>query len=146
MRAVRVFTISLIRMKSDEQLLHELEQLTAGLLFMSESDYPFTAFLWNGSVDITEDYLREIAGEKRDAPVSVVSVDKFFRVAASEPEWKGAEELAVAKRYQALLKWLKENLYGLKVYRIGEISIPVYIVGKSASGSWIGILTRVVET
>lgn len=133
-------------MKSDEQLLLELEQLIAGLLFMSESDYPFRAFLWSGSRDVTEDYLRELAGQRPDAPVEVMSVDEFFRVAASEPEWKGAYELAVAKRYQALLRWLKEHLTDLRVYRVGEISIPVYVLGKSASGSWIGISTRVVET
>jgi hypothetical protein len=32
------------------------------------------------------------------------------------------------------------------VYRIGEVNMPVYIIGKSSSGSWLGLSTRVVET
>ncbi|HEY0324071.1 MAG TPA: nuclease A inhibitor family protein [Pyrinomonadaceae bacterium] len=133
-------------MKTDEQLIKELEQAIAGLLFMSESDYPFQTFLWKDNVEVTEGYLRELAGKGVDAPVTAQSVDEFFRAAVSEPDWKGAEEIAVAKRYQALVGWLKENLSNLKVYRVGEIDIQVYIQGSSGSGSWIGISTRVIET
>src|SRR5215210_5496759 len=118
-------------MKTDEQLFKELEQAIAGLLFMSESDYPFQTFLWKDNVDVTEGYLREQAGKGVDAPVKAQSVDAFFRAAVSEPDWKGAEEIAVAKRYQALVGWLKENLYNLKVYRVGEIDIQVYVPGRS---------------
>jgi hypothetical protein len=64
----------------------------------------------------------------------------------SEPDWKGAEELAIARRYQALLRLLKENLNDLKVYRVGRINIAVYIIGRSKAGNWLGISTRVVET
>ena len=133
-------------MKRDAQLIEELERAIAGLLFMSESDYPFSAFVWKGNRLITEDYLREQAGSAKDAPVKTQSVDEFFRAAVSEPDWKGEEELALAKRYQTLVRWLKENLQDPKVYRIGEIDIPVYVLGRSPEGNWIGISTRVIET
>ncbi|MDQ3743999.1 MAG: nuclease A inhibitor family protein [Acidobacteriota bacterium] len=41
---------------------------------------------------------------------------------------------------------LEENLTDLKAYRVGLINIPVYVVGRSASGNWLGVSTRVVET
>ncbi|MBD0373370.1 MAG: hypothetical protein ICV60_21220 [Pyrinomonadaceae bacterium] len=56
-------------MKSDEQLLEELETLTAGLLFMSEADYPFQALSWKGSVALTDDYLRDAAARKNSSRV-----------------------------------------------------------------------------
>lgn len=133
-------------MKSDEEILQKLEQATVGLLFMSEADYPFEIVRWSALNEIDFDYLRRQAGAAPAAPVQVVSPEKFFGMAVSEPQWKGEQELLIARRYQALLRLLKENLLNLKVYRVGEINIAVYIVGKAASGDWVGLSTRVVET
>jgi len=133
-------------MKSDEEILKKLEQATAGLLFMSEADYPFEIVNWGAMNEIDFDYLRGLAGVARDAPVQVVSEEKFFATAVSEPKWKAEDELAIARRYQALLRLLKENMEDLKVYKVGEIDIAVYIVGKDESGNRVGLSTRVVET
>jgi len=133
-------------MKSDEQLIEELERLIAGLLFMSEADYPFETLYWKKDVQVTGEYLRGSAGAGADALVKADSVERFFRAAVAEPDWKGEAELAVSHRYQALVRWLKENLHDPTVYRVGEIDIKVYILGRSASGNWLGISTRVVET
>ncbi len=133
-------------MKSDEQIMSELEQATKGLLFMSESDRPFELVRWEGTDEISSSHLRQLTCEAEDAPVTVQSLEEFFLNAASEEDWHNAEQRADAKRYQELTRLLKENLTDLNVYRVGEISIPVYIVGKSASGSWLGLSTHVVET
>jgi hypothetical protein len=55
------------------------------------------------------------------------------------PEEKGS--------FDQLAKVLKEQLSGLKVYRVGdEVEREVYIVGKTKDGSWAGLKTSVVET
>jgi hypothetical protein len=133
-------------MKSDEEIQQQLERAVAGLLVMSEADYPFEIVSWGATREITPDYLRTQAGAAPGATVQVLSPEKFFGQAMSEPEWKGADELAAARRYQALVRLLKENLDEPKVYRVGEINIPVYIVGRTPSGNWLGLSTRVVET
>lgn len=133
-------------MKNDEEIQKQLEQAVAGLLFMSEADYPFEIVSWGARSEMTSDDVRRQAGAAPDAPVQVVSPEKFFGGAMSEPEWKGEDELAAARRYQALVRLLKENLDDLKVYRVGEINIPVYIVGRTPNGNWLGLSTRVVET
>ncbi len=133
-------------MKSDEQIVSELREASAGLLFMSESDYPFEVVLWKGEAEISPEFLRQLTGEAFDAMVQTQTVEEFFRVAASEAEWRSAQELVEAKRYQALIRLLKENLSELIVYRIGKTNMPVYIIGKSLSGNWLGLATRVVET
>jgi hypothetical protein len=133
-------------MKSDEEIIEELKRMIDGLLFMSEADYPFEIVYREGQREMSPEYLRELSGQSGDAPVEVRSVDDFFRVAVSEPAWKGETELAVAKRYQALLRLLKENLDELKAYRVGEINIRVYIIGRAKTGNWLGVSTRVVET
>ncbi|MGA9997949.1 MAG: nuclease A inhibitor family protein [Pyrinomonadaceae bacterium] len=134
-------------MMSDEQLIHELERATEGLLFMSESDYPFEVVrLESLSEEDVPQRLRRLAGADTAAPVETRSVEDFFRVAAAEAEWKDAQALETAKRYQALLSLLKENLTDVRVYRVGEINIPVYIIGRSSEGRLLGLSTRVVET
>lgn len=133
-------------MKTDAQIIDELKKLTDGLLFMSESDYPFEIVHVEGMTELSSQYLRDKSGSAADATVETRGVDEFFRAAASEPEWKKGEQLELARRYQSLVRCLKENLTELRANRIGEINMPVFIVGKAKSGNWIGLSTRVVET
>ena len=130
---------------NDAQLIEALKEATRGLTFMSESDYPLEVFDW-GQAAPTPEFLRGLDGSAPDAPVETRTPAAFFRAATSEPDWKGADELAVAKRFQKLLRLLEENLSDLKVFHVGTINMPVYVVGRSASGSWLGVSTRVVET
>jgi hypothetical protein len=134
-------------MKTDEQVLLELEQAASGLLFMSESDYPFETVRWEALAEVTPEHLRAATGSAPEATVATESVADFFRVASSEADWKSAGEIATARRYQTLARVLLENLADVRVYRIGEVNIPVLIVGRNAStGNWLGLSTRVVET
>lgn len=130
---------------TDEQLIEELRATTSGLTFMSESDYPLEVFKW-GEAEPTHEFLRGLTGEAADAPVETRTAQDFFRVAASESEWKNAELLSEARRFQALLRLLEQNLTDLKVFRVGAVNIPVYVAGRSPSGNWLGVSTRVVET
>ena len=134
-------------MKSDAQSIQELQQATEGLLFMSESDYPFHIIEWDKQAEITPEYLRsQTVAAKPDTPVTRQSIDDFFRSATSEPQWKKGRELEIARKYKALVRLLKESLGNPVVYRVGEINITVYIVGMSQAGTWIGLKTQVVET
>jgi hypothetical protein len=135
-----------MRMKTDEELFKALTEATQGLLFMSESDYPFEVIRWNGSDQLSPEYLRSAAGADSSAKVEETTLEEFFRVPAGEQEWKGKDQLAEARKYQRLRKLLEENLTGIKVYRVGKINIGVCIVGTSAEGNWLGLSTRVVET
>lgn len=132
-------------MKSDEQLIEELSEATRGLLFLSESDYPFEVFKWT-SAEPTRAFLRGLAGADSSAPVETRGAREFFRAAVSEPEWKGEEELALARRFQTLLRLLETSLADLEVYRVGEVDIKVYVAGRAPSGNFVGVSTRVVET
>lgn len=133
-------------MKTNEQLTAELRAATEGLLLMSESDHPLEVVRWEDCQQITHEFLRREAGKGADAPVEEVGAAQVFRAAASEPEWKGEEELRTARRFQALLRLLGENLEGLTAYRVGAIDITVYVVGRGREGDWLGVATRVVET
>ena len=55
------------------------------------------------------------------------------------------EETALVQRFQELVKAIKSHLKDVKVFRIGETHIDVYIVGQT-EGGYAGLKTRVVET
>ena len=133
-------------MKSDEEILAELARAADGLLYMSESDYPLEPLRLEGAGGPTPERLRELAGVPTDAPVEVLSLEQFFRAPISEPAWKGGAELASARRFQALARALTENLADVRAYKVGRINMPVYVLGRSPAGSWLGLSTRVVET
>lgn len=133
-------------MKSDDEVVEELSKATEGLLFMSESDYPFETIYWKELPEVSPAFLRNLAGLQIDAPVETISLDDFFRVAASDADWRSAESRQEAVKYQNLVSYLKENLDNVKVYKLGRVNMPVYVVGQSKTGNWLGVSTRVVET
>lgn len=133
-------------MESDEGVCAQLREATRGLLFMSESDYPFEIVRWEGSEELSPEYLRRVEGQEAAAPVGEQRLADFFRVAAGEQEWKDESGLQLARKYQRLLQLLEANLKDVRVYRVGAVNVGVYVVGRSAAGNWLGISTRVVET
>ena len=133
---------------TNSQLREQLQQACDGLLFISESDYPFEVFFWEASdsLAITPETILHKTGQPLDTPVQVKDVDSFFAVATTEQEWHNPEERETSKRFQALVETLRCNLNEIKVYRLGERSIDVYIVGKTSTGDLAGLSTKVVET
>ena len=115
---------------SDAQVLQQLKRATAGLLFMSESDYPFEVIHWEGLTNLTHAFLCRLSGESEDCQVEEMEVEEFL----------------LAENYRNILQVLSQNLAENKAYRVGRINMPVYVVGKSKRGTWLGVSTRVVQT
>jgi len=129
-----------------------LRQAATGLLFPSETDAPLEPFFWPDAVKpngeneaLTAEGLATLAGVPLDTPIKTVKLESFFRPALKEEEWHNAEERAQAAKFQGLVKTLKATLTDVKVFRVGETSIDVYIVGK-VEGGFAGLRTTVVET
>lgn len=115
---------------SDAQIIDQLRRATAGLLVMSESDYPFEIIRWDGSTEINPEFLRSLTDEPAESRVEETSLELFL----------------ASGQFEQLEGFLRKHLTDLKVYKVGAINIPVYIIGKSPEGSWLGLSTRVVQT
>ncbi|MDX6270123.1 MAG: hypothetical protein QOD28_1346 [Acidobacteriota bacterium] len=133
-------------MTTDEELFGALTEATRGLLYMSESDYPIEVIRWDGSEQLSPEYVRKVAGVDSSVRVEETTLDEFFRVPAGEQEWKNEAQLAEARKYQRLRQLLEDNLTGIRVYRVGDINVLILVVGVSTEGNWLGVSTRVVET
>lgn len=120
-----------MQLKTDEELLAELGQAAAGLLVMSESDYPLVPFLWNAETVITPEYLRKISDAAPDSPIEETDLATLFQK---------------SENFRRLVRTINQNLSGVRVFKVGLINIPVYIVGRGPGGGWLGVSTRIVQT
>jgi Nuclease A inhibitor-like protein len=134
--------------KPNFQLLDKLHQASWGLLWMSESDYPFEVFTWTREkqeIMNTKVCLEKIA-QSPDTLVRVIDIDEFFKVATTEQDWHDTQERKTVEKYRDLVGILKQNLENLQVYLVGEINIDAYIVGLLPWGDWGGLSTKIVQT
>ncbi len=132
--------------QTTSDIVDRLKLASNGLLYMSESDYPFDVFQWVGQEPNTAETVIKRTGHTPDTQVEVVQLDEFFRNATQEQDWHNDEEKETVKRYQSLVETLKTSLSDIQVYRLGTIVLDVYIVGKTPSGNLAGLSTKVVET
>lgn len=130
------------------EITEKIKQASDGLLMMSESEYPFEAFLWSNQAQepITAQKLLELTGHPQDSPIEEVELEYFFRNCAFEQEWHNELQKSDVKKFKKLVEYLKENLKSIKVYRIGTRNIDVYIIGKTLDEDLAGVSTKVVET
>lgn len=126
-------------------LVETLTKASENLLMPSESDFPFEVVHWENQADLTPEKLLELAAYPQATPVEVVELEYLFRNVAQEKEWHDEAQKVNVARFQALVKTLKEHLRDIEVYRVGNISIDVYVIGK-AEGGLAGLSTKLVET
>ncbi|MGA7933716.1 MAG: nuclease A inhibitor family protein [Kovacikia sp.] len=130
---------------NDNALLENLKQASEGLLYSSESDYPFTVFSWQVNT-LTPEQVLTLTGHPKNTSVQTVDFDKFFAQTTQEKDWYGPKEKAAVVKYQQLIKTLKDSLKDIQVYRVGDTELDVYIVGKTPTDNLAGLSTKVVET
>jgi hypothetical protein len=119
-----------------------IQKAAAGLEYPSESDAPFDLVRWdpaNGDPSpATVAALAGGKGKKKARPVAQVPPEEFFGALAETDD---------AAKFKALEQALKKTLTDLKVYRVGgSAKVDIYVLGRAASGEWLGLHTTSVET
>lgn len=125
-------------MAKTNPVLNELQAAVKGLLFPSETDAPLEAFEWpaSGTGPPDEAAVRANARVDKRAAVERVTLPELARTIPSEA--RGA--------FAPLFALLAHHLAGTAVFKVGTITVDVYIVGRTADGRFAGVKTKVVET
>jgi hypothetical protein len=127
-----------------------LKAAVKGLLYQSESDEPFVAFLWRaGDVgrSLSRKKLLALGGHGAKEHVEEQQLDEFFAPLVLHEDWHGDEEKALVKGYEKLAETVSKLLTNSRVYKVGGgPEKTIYIVGKAQSGDWAGIKTTAIET
>jgi Nuclease A inhibitor-like protein len=127
------------------KIIDRLKQATTDLLWSSESDYPFEVVSWEPGIELTPSDLFSNIYDTELAIESIPLTDLFEPVLTIE-DWYEDAELALVDRYTNLLDSINTNLSEVQVFRVGEVEVDIYIIGKTPTGDIIGLKTRSVET
>lgn len=129
------------------QAIQLLEQAIDGLMYESESDEPFEVVHWSGDGNpISAEKLLELSSNYPDTPVKVISPDEFFKRLTTEQDWYEEAEISRMLKYRSLKNVIEQCLSGVRVFRVGEVRIAVYIIGVAGKDDWVGVKTLAVET
>jgi hypothetical protein len=134
-----------MKLSTTPEIIDLFKQATTDLLWSSESDYPFEIVTWDRGVEMTPNALFS----KREDPaatIDTISLTDLFAPVLIVEDWYEAAELEQVNRYTDLLHAIESNLAEVQVFRVGEIEIAIYIVGKTPTGDIIGLKTHAVET
>ncbi|GEM_PF-993489 len=78
--------------------------------------------------------------------IEEITIEKFFDRVTKTEDWYGDEENAIVQKFLDLKSAVETNLHDIKVFRVGETEIDVYLVGADSEGNFAGLKTTVVET
>ncbi|MDJ1466577.1 nuclease A inhibitor family protein [Cytophagaceae bacterium DM2B3-1] len=133
---------------SENSLKQVLLQAAEDLYYPSESDEPFAYFEWdfNGTKPLNEIDVKRFAQQTRQTPVEIQSVDDFFKRVTEVKEWYHEEEIKLVDKFKILKEKIISNLSNVQVYKLGRKEIEAYIVGKTPTGKWAGLSTKLTET
>lgn len=132
-----------------EDWTERLKPATTGLLFPSETDAPVVPFVWEtpeGHLELTADAVVKLSGHPEGTPIEEIGFDHLFGKVTQPREWHKEAGKVRTRRFIELRDLLRENLRGIRVFRIGTIAIDVYVVGVDPKDRLAGISTKVVET
>nr|WP_257573423.1 nuclease A inhibitor family protein [Hymenobacter telluris] len=124
----------------------QLQQLTKGLVFMSESEAPLEPVSYAAPAgELTDAAVLKLLGEPADAKVETKELTLFLRNHTADQGVLG--DPAQANRFKALQMFMKQDLQETKVYRIGTgPQVKVYALGKTEDGKLAGFKTVLTET
>ncbi len=125
-----------------------LEHAADGLLYTSESDYPFVWYQSDGfaTTPLTEQGFRVAARLSDAAVVETTDLDVFFARHIERVDPNDPAQVAMVPHYRHLRETIRRTLPDVRVYRVGRIAIDCYIVGTDSDGRVVGLTTIAIET
>ena len=129
----------------NDATLIQLQKLTQGLVFSSESEAPLEAVSYAAPTgDLSDAQLLQTLGEPAQAKVEKVELTLFLRNQTADSSKAGAD---IANRYKALQLYLKQELDGTQVYRVGTgPQVHAYALGRDVTGRLAGFKTVLTES
>lgn len=124
----------------------QLQTLTKGLHFVSESDAPLEVVSYPAPAGaLTDAELLKLTGQAAGTKVEPVDLMQFLRNHTADDGVLG--DPALSNRYKALQMFMKQELDEAKVYRVGTgPQVPAYALGRTPDGKLAGFKTVLTET
>ena len=127
-------------------LLEQIKKASEGLYYISETDAEITPFAGSVAESVSKEEILRQTKNAFDTPIEERNFAEIFKRLTKIQDWYGEEETAAVAKFVVLKELLEKNLRDLKVFRIGETELDIYVVGLDAEDNLLGIETKAVET
>lgn len=132
------------------EFLEDVVPAIDGVLFSSEGDEYWDPLFYPGSGDALEnhDALLVLFEEPADEYIQESDFDELIdsQYFIPDPESASEWELEIKESYTRIREALETQLDDIRVYRVGEVEVRIYVVGRTSCGDLAGISTLSIET
>lgn len=132
----------------DDALFAELQKLTAGLVFVSESEAPLTAVRYPAAPAAgapTAAAVRQLLGQPAGAKAETMELTLFLREHTADQGL--LHDPALSNRYKALQLFMKQELSDPQVYLLGAgPQVAAVALGRAPGGELLGFQTTLMRT
>ncbi len=132
--------------QSDTELVEQLATACLGLVWSSESDFPWQVICRSDTNSLDSRVLLQHYNYAPETKIETTTLESFLAPATQVQKWHNQSERNQTHRYQLLQKLLQENLSEVRVYLVGEVTIDVYILGIYCDRLVVGLSTKIVAT
>lgn len=123
-------------------------ELLKDLYYPSESDEPLAYVNYPVPFEppLTPGHVRDLILATPEIYVEEIPEAEFWEPVVTNQDWYGEEEKNRTARFTELRQQLETVLTDRQGFRVGEIEVGLYLLGRKADGFWAGLKTTVVET
>ena len=114
--------------------IQDLAAAIENVLYTSEIDQPLEIVSMTCQDPPTDTEIRRLGNHDEQAPVREISLDDFF----------GTQD-ATDSKIANLRRVIERSLSCLKAFRVGEVQVTYYVIGK-VGDRWTGVKAKAVET
>lgn len=135
-------------MRSSDPLVETIARACAGLVVASETDSDVTPVVFHvpRGTSIDCEVVLALAGHDPATRCDGVSLHEFFEPLGRRRAWHDRQDAEMAQGFRRLERLLRRRLDEPRVFRIGDRSIEVLVLGRARDGRVVGVRTSAVET
>ncbi len=130
----------------DVILAKQIKIAVKGVYYISETDALILPYVGKQTKTVSKQEILSQTKRATDSKIEEKDFAEFFAALTEIQDWFGDEEKEIAQKFVELKQLLEKNLRDLKVFKIGEIQLNIYVVGLDAENNLLGIETESVET
>jgi hypothetical protein len=131
---------------SDERILSELESITKGMIFVSETDSEVSPFIMSKEEFYELGDLSARAIDEESEKIEQFDANSFLDKMKKTEEWFSRREIENSRKWKELKKFFRKNFNEIKGIKIGRVRKEIYLFAETESGKIVGVKMKSVET
>jgi len=134
--------------RSSDPLVESIARACQGLVVTSETDSDVSPVVFSAprGTSINCEVVLALVGSGPATRCDEVPLGEFFEPLGRRRDWHDRQDAEMAQGFRRLERLLRRRLDEPRVFRIGDRSIEVLVLGRTRDGRIAGVRTSAVET